>query len=112
MDEHSKNESEKDKLKKLIRRKEARKMIARKQSKSVWFGLGMFGLVGWSVVIPTLLGLALGIWVDNRFEHEISWTLTLFFAGLVLGCLNAWKWMNREGEMAQNKGKERELKDE
>jgi len=38
-----------------------RKMKARKEkSHNVWFGLGMFGLIGWSIVIPTVAGIALG----------------------------------------------------
>ena len=45
--------------------KAARKLKARRNSaQGVWFGLGMMGLIGWSVVIPTLLGAALGIWLD------------------------------------------------
>ena len=40
--------------------KAARKLKARKSTQGVWFGLGMMGLVGWSVVVPTLLGAALG----------------------------------------------------
>ena len=36
--------------------KAARKIKARKSTQGVWFGLGMMGLVGWSVVVPTLLG--------------------------------------------------------
>ena len=45
--------------------KAARKLKARRNSgQGVWFGLGMMGLIGWSVVIPTLLGTALGIWLD------------------------------------------------
>ena len=47
--------------------KAARKLKARRNSaQGVWFGLGMMGLIGWSVVVPTLLGAALGIWLDNR----------------------------------------------
>ena len=41
--------------------KAARKLKARRHvTQGVWFGLGMMGLIGWSVVIPTLLGAALG----------------------------------------------------
>jgi ATP synthase protein I len=41
--------------------KVARKLKARRNSANeVWFGLGMMGLIGWSVVVPTLLGAALG----------------------------------------------------
>ncbi len=57
----------------------------------------MMGLVGWSVAIPTLLGIALGIWLDNRYPSEHSWTLALLVAGLVIGCANAWHWLAKEG---------------
>jgi ATP synthase protein I len=75
----------------------ARKLKARRNaSQGVWFGLGMTGLVGWSVVIPTLLGAALGHWVDKRHPGTHSWTLALLVAGLVLGCFNAWHWVAKE----------------
>jgi len=77
--------------------KERRKLRARQEkSHNIWFGLGLLGLVGWSVVLPTLLGMALGIWIDREFPSRFSWTLMLMFAGLMLGCLNAWQWVNRE----------------
>ena len=79
--------------------KAARKLKARRNSKQgVWFGLGMMGLIGWSVVVPTLLGAALGIWLDNRHPGKHSWTLALLVAGLVIGCLNAWRWVSKEDE--------------
>ena len=75
----------------------ARKLKARREAaKSVWFGLGMSGLIGWSVVIPTLLGAAVGIWVDTRYPSRYSWTLMLLLLGLVLGCFNAWHWVDSE----------------
>ena len=77
--------------------KEAHKIKARNEKKRIiWFGLGMMGTIGWSVAIPTLLGIALGIWLDSKWPGRISWTLTFFFAGLLLGCLNAWYWVRME----------------
>jgi ATP synthase protein I len=58
--------------------------------------MGMFGLVGWSVAIPTLAGIALGVWVDTRWPGPYSWTLMLLVIGVGLGCLNAWYWIKRE----------------
>ena len=79
--------------------KAARKLKARRNSKQgVWFGLGMVGLIGWSVVIPTLLGTALGIWIDTNHPGNHSWTLMLLVIGLVIGCLNAWHWVTKEEE--------------
>ena len=62
----------------------------------VWFGLGMMGLIGWSVVVPTLLGAALGRLLDETWSGRHSWTLALLVAGLVLGCFNAWRWIARQ----------------
>ena len=80
-----------------IGKKEARKIEGRRdREKGVWFGLGMIGTVGWSVAIPTLIGAAIGIWLDSRGSQGISWTLTFIFLGLVLGCLNAYYWVKKE----------------
>lgn len=73
-----------------------RKMRARDHKQGVWFGLGMMGLIGWSVAVPTLVGVAAGHWLDHRFPNQISWTLTLLFVGLVFGCVNAWRWVAKE----------------
>jgi len=73
-----------------------RKAQALRHPPGVWFGLGMMGLIGWSVVVPTLLGAGLGIWLDRGHPGRISWTLSLLLLGLVLGCANAWHWMSKE----------------
>lgn len=77
--------------------KAARKLKAQRQvSQTVWAGLGMMGIVGWSVAVPTLLGAALGIWLDGRYPGGHSWTLMLLAIGLGVGCFNAWHWVARE----------------
>ncbi len=77
--------------------KAARKLKALRNPKpGVWFGLGMMGLIGWSVTVPTLLGAALGIWLDKHHPGIHSWTLALLVAGLTIGCLNAWHWVANE----------------
>ena len=80
-----------------VGRKATRKMRARKGTdKGAWFWLGMFGLVGWSVAVPTVIGIAAGVWLDHKFPGRVSWTLTLLFAGVALGCFNAWYWVKQE----------------
>ncbi|MDD2732886.1 MAG: AtpZ/AtpI family protein [Desulfuromonadaceae bacterium] len=77
--------------------KVSRKLKARRNSSAgVWFGLGMMGLIGWSVVVPTLLGAALGIWLDKQHPGAHSWTLALLVVGLAIGCINAWHWVDKE----------------
>ena len=77
--------------------KAARKLKAQRHvTQTVWSGLGMMGLVGWSVAVPTLLGTALGIWIDEHYPGSHSWTLALLAIGLGLGCVNAWHWVSKE----------------
>ena len=76
--------------------KAVRKLKARRSTQGVWFGLGMMGLIGWSVVVPTLLGAALGLWLDQEYPQGRSWTLALLVAGLTIGCINAWLWIDKE----------------
>jgi ATP synthase protein I len=80
-----------------VDKREKRKLKARREGdRGVWFGFGMFGLVGWSVTIPTVAGIALGIWIDAKWPSRFSWTLMLLVAGVGLGCFNAWRWVEKE----------------
>jgi ATP synthase protein I len=42
------------------------------------------------------LGIAFGVFLDNRFPVNFSWTITLLFAGVVLGSFNAWHWIKEK----------------
>lgn len=94
---------------KQVGSKAARKLKAQQNATpGIWFGLGMMGLIGWSIVVPTLIGAALGRWLDNDHAGKHSWTLALLVAGLVIGCFNAWQWVAREDQTMR---KEQEDKD-
>ncbi|MCK5356669.1 MAG: AtpZ/AtpI family protein [Methyloprofundus sp.] len=94
---HKQKTESSDNFTKSIEHQAKRKIKARKNEQhNIWFGLGMFGLIGWSVMIPTVAGIALGIWIDKSWPGQISWTLTLMFVGVVLGCMNAWRWIGEE----------------
>jgi ATP synthase protein I len=81
-----------------VGRKAERKLRARgSEERNAWFWLGMFGLVGWAVAVPSLLGVALGLWLDRQWPAgQVSWTLTFLLIGVALGFLNAWYWVKRE----------------
>lgn len=66
------------------------------QRKTIWTSIAILGVVGWSVTVPTVLGVTAGVWIDRRWPSRISWTLTLLLAGLVLGCASAWLRIERE----------------
>lgn len=89
-----------------VSEREKSKLDAEKQKRGVWFGLGMFGMVGWSIALPAVAASFLGVWLDSRHVGRYSWTLMLFMAGLCLGCYNAWHWMQKEGRGISRKGGE------
>ena len=84
---------------------EGRKLQARRTRAHVWSGLGMLGLIGWSICLPTLLGAWLGAWLDGRHPGAHAWTLALLVAGLCFGCATAWHWITKE-ESVINRGQE------
>ena len=88
---------------KTVSKKLARKLRAHRDGKQgVWFGLGMFGLIGWSIALPTLLGAMAGLWWDTHHVSTHSWTLALLIAGLTIGCANAWYWIAQEAKAMQD----------
>lgn len=104
-DKPNKNHS----FEKVVGDKEERKLEAQRDKKSVWSGLGLFGMIGWSIVVPTILGAALGIWLDKNYTNDFSWTLSLLVAGLMLGCVIAWNWIQKENkEIHKKNGNENE----
>ncbi len=92
-----------------VGRKASRRIRARRtRDKSVWFGLGMFGMVGWTVAATTVIGVVIGLWIDRTWPGPISWTLTMLFIGLIVGCLNAWYWVSRESRLDEEYAEEEE----
>ncbi|HCU08274.1 MAG TPA: ATP synthase subunit [Clostridiales bacterium] len=90
--------SAEEELLKQIKKDSAKKMKAKEEGSEIMFGLGLFGIVGWSIAVPTVLGIALGVFLDKRFTQSFSWTITLLFAGVILGSFNAWRWIREKSE--------------
>ncbi|MCE3234489.1 MAG: atpI [Vampirovibrio sp.] len=55
-----------------------------------------FGAIGWTVAVPTVLGAALGLWVDTLWPSYYSWFSMLLPIGLLVGCMTAvlWSWQD------------------
>ena len=91
-------EKHQEHLPEIIRPKVDQRLKAAKEKRgSLFFGIGMFGTVGWTIAIPTVLATLLGRWLDNLHHGPISWTLTCLLIGMATGCLVAWRWITREG---------------
>ncbi len=93
------HDPEKDPLPGIVARKSNQHLKARNEEKrSIYFGLGMIGTVGWMVALPLVAGALFGRFLDSIWPGSLSFTLTFLLAGLLLGCLFAWLWISRQGE--------------
>ena len=89
--------------------KAARKLRMQREGKQgVWFGLGMSGLIGWSVAVPTVVGAMIGLWWDNHHPGARSWTLALLAIGLCIGCANAWHWVDQENKAMEDEQEDKD----
>jgi ATP synthase protein I len=87
-----------------VAEKANRKLTAQSRNPyNVWSGFALFGIVGWSIVFPTLLGTILGVWLDKNYGQSFSWTISFLLMGLVVGCIVAWKWVVKENKEIHQK---------
>ncbi len=90
------NESAKNEVVKRVQhRLRMRQNYLREGNPSLMKQFARVGVLGWLIVMPTLLGIALGHWLDQKLNSGIFWTAPLLLLGLVIGCRLAWRWMNR-----------------
>jgi len=57
--------------------------------------LAQIGVLGWMIVIPMLLGVFAGRWLDNRFHTGLFYTAPLLMLGAGAGCFWGWHWMQK-----------------
>jgi len=96
MAEEKEREIANDEAGQIAAKADRKRRALKRRVDSPLYGIGMFGLVGWAVALPTVLGVALGLWIDRRWPSETSWTLVLLVSGAMLGAFNAWYWIARE----------------
>ena len=77
------------------RRRERRDRAQREEPPSLGKDLAYVGVIGWTLVIPALLGVIAGRALDHRFGGGVFWTLGLLVAGIVLGCVLAWRRLSK-----------------
>ena len=66
------------------------------REQGVGFRLSQIGVLGWMIVIPMLLGVALGRWLDKFFDSGLFFSAPAILIGAGLGLYSAWRWMQRQ----------------
>ncbi len=85
---------EQDPLVKGVRlHEERRRRWLREGGPSVARRLAQIGVLGWIVVVPMLIGIFVGRWLDRMFGSGLFCTAPLLMLGAALGCWSAWRWM-------------------
>lgn len=73
-----------------------------KRKESALLGFSVFGIVGWSIAVPTVAGALLGHWLNQVAPQKFSWTIALILGGVVVGVIIAIRWLSKvtfdEGE--------------
>jgi ATP synthase protein I len=78
-----------NKFTKQVKEKADRAVRARKNGNNLLVeGFKTMGIIGWSVALCTILGIALGLWLGH--------VLIFLFAGIIAGCILAWRLSIRE----------------
>jgi ATP synthase protein I len=87
---------DKDDLLRSIRRLASRRSKSEREGPPS-FGrqLAQAGVLGWIIVLPTLLGALLGRWVDRSLATGIFWTAPMMLVGLAIGCHAGWRWIHQ-----------------
>jgi ATP synthase protein I len=86
-----------ERIARAARQAGSREQMARDEPEpSLGSRLGQIGILGWTIVIPTLLGLAIGHWLDRYFGTRVFFSAPLLMVGAALGLWSAWKWMHRQ----------------
>ena len=87
----SSNPGRVDELPESAQRLEARRERYRREEHGIIStAVTMVGL-GWLVVIPALVGIYVGRWLDGRAGHGVTFAAGLGFLGVSVGCLLAWQ---------------------
>jgi ATP synthase protein I len=88
---------EQDPLVKAARQRGERQIRwLREGDRSVARRLAQIGVLGWMIVVPMLIGVFAGRWLDQKFNSGLFCTAPLLMLGLALGCWSAWKWKQSE----------------
>ena len=90
---------ENNELHESVKRAERYVKIAQKEGeRSVGQNLALIGSLGWLVMVPTLVGIFIGRWLDGRADSGIFWTGGCIIIGVSLGSMLVWKRLKGEGK--------------
>lgn len=79
----------------IRRRAERLQRSRKKRAESPLLGFSVFGIVGWSIAVPTVAGAFLGHWLNQVAPQKFTWTIALILGGVVVGVIIAIRWLSK-----------------
>lgn len=73
-------------------------LMQMKKEQKISTNLGKIATLGGVIIMPILLGIWAGTFMDTHYPVTFSWRLTLIFCGFVWGMINAYFWVKIENE--------------
>jgi len=81
--------------------------LLKKRSDRTWrTNFGMIASLGGVIIVPILLGLFAGSYLDEVIPQRFSWQLSLLFVGFAWGFFNAYLWIKVENEKIEKIGRD------
>ena len=71
-------------------------MLAADPEPSLARRFGQIGVLGWMIVIPVLVAVFAGHWLDRLLGTGITFAAALIFVGAALGLWLALRWMHEQ----------------
>lgn len=71
-------------------------MLKLKKEQQIHVSFGLIAALGGVIIIPILLGIWGGTFLDTHYPVSFSWRLSLIFCGFVWGMTNAYFWIKIE----------------
>ncbi len=86
-----------EKLRKRLKLQISRMKKAENERDTLMSQTIYIGTLGLLFILPVLLGVYTGLWLDERkTDYSSFWTLSLLFAGLVTGVLNVYLFIRNQ----------------
>jgi ATP synthase protein I len=77
------------------RRRQRREQAKQEGERSLAQNLAWIGTLGWLIVVPMIAAMFVGRWLDHRFDTGVTLASALCVGGLVAGCWQAWRKVQR-----------------
>ena len=87
----------------LVRKAE---MMQQRGNRTWRANFGMIASLGGVIIVPILLGLWSGSYLDEMLPQRFSWRLSLLFVGFAWGFFNAYCWIKIENEKIERIGRD------